>query len=83
MPIVHNVKVSAVKDACVDLHDFIESNYVHINAEEGQVRTQQIKTENLMINTRSGDIICQSPLQVHINLIHRYRVGEKCRECFL
>ena len=64
VPIVHNVKVSALNNACVDVHDFIESNFVDITSETGQVTTQQIKTENLTIRTISGDIICQGTLQV-------------------
>ena len=61
---MHNVKVSALNNACVDVHDFIESNFVDITSETGQVTTQQIKTENLTIRTISGDIICQGTLQV-------------------
>ena len=64
VPIVHNVKVSALQDASVDVYDFIESNYVNIRAERGEVKTQQIKTENLSIHTDSGDILCQGTLQV-------------------
>ena len=56
---MHNVKVSALNNACVDVHDFIESNFVDITSETGQVTTQQIKTENLTIRTISGDVICQ------------------------
>ena len=66
VPIVHNVKVSAIRDASVDIYEFIESNYVDINAEKGNVRTQQIKTENLMIHTDSGDVLCEGTLQVRM-----------------
>ena len=68
VPIVHNVKVSALENACVDVHDFIESNYVNVRAESGQVTMQQIKTENLTIHTKSGDVFCQGTLQVSIKL---------------
>ena len=64
VPIVHNVKVSALHDASVDVYEFIESNYVNIRAECGEVKTQQIKTENLSIHTDSGDVLCQGTLQV-------------------
>ena len=66
VPIVHNVKVSAIDTASVDIYDFIESNYVEIHAEKGNVRTQQIKTENLTIHTDSGDILCEGMLQVRV-----------------
>ena len=69
VPIVHNVKVSAIRDASVDVYDFIESNYVDINAEKGNVRTQQIKTENLMIHTDSGDVLCEGTLQVRASIL--------------
>ena len=68
VPIIHNVKVSALQNASVDVHDFIESNYVHIIADKGQVRTQKIKTEDLTINTISGDVICQGSLQGNIKI---------------
>ena len=64
VPIVHNVKVSALDSASVDIYEFIESNYVDIHAEKGNVRTQQIKTENLTIHTDSGDVLCEGTLQV-------------------
>ena len=68
VPIVHNVKVSAINEASVDVYDFIESSYVDINAEKGHVRTQQIKTENLMIHTDSGDVFCEGSLQVRLSI---------------
>jgi len=68
VPIVHNVKVSAIREASVDVYDFIESNYVDINAEIGNVRTQQIKTENLMIHTDSGDVLCEGTLQGDVKI---------------
>ena len=64
VPIVHNVNVAATEDACVDVYDFIESNFVNISAENGQVTTRKIKTDNLTVRTRSGDIVCQGKLQV-------------------
>jgi len=68
VPIVHNVKVSAIRDASVDIYEFIESNYVDINAEKGNVRTQQIKTENLTIHTDSGDVLCEGTLQGDVKI---------------
>lgn len=56
--------MSALHDASVDVYEFIESNYVNIRAECGEVKTQQIKTENLSIHTVSGDVLCQGSLQV-------------------
>ena len=64
VPIVHNINVSALDNACVEVYDFTESNFVQISAEDGQVKTHKIKTENLTIQTRSGDVICEGHLQV-------------------
>ena len=64
VPIVHNVNVAATEDASVDVYDFIESNFVNISAERGQVTTRKIKTDNLTVRTRSGDVVCQGQLQV-------------------
>lgn len=68
VPIVHNVKVSALDSASVDIYEFIESNYVDIHAEKGNVRTQQIKTENLTIHTDSGDVLCEGTLQGDVKI---------------
>lgn len=60
--------MSALHDASVDVYEFIESNYVNIRAECGEVKTQQIKTENLSIHTVSGDVLCQGSLQGDIKI---------------
>ena len=64
VPIVHNVNVNAVGDACIDIHDFMESNYINLNAEEGRVTLHKIKTESLAVQTESGDIVCHGQLHV-------------------
>ena len=68
--------MSALHDASVDVYEFIESNYVNIRAESGEVKTQQIKTENLSIHTDSGDVLCQGSLQVAKMHLSRILTGQ-------
>ena len=69
VPIVYNVKVSAAANANVDVHDFMESNFVDIDTEDGNVNCHKsIKTENVIIHTGSGDVICQGALQGEVKI---------------
>ena len=68
VPIVYSVKVCAESYANVEVFDFIESNYVDIKAEHGAVKTHKIKTEKVIINSTSGDIVCQGALQGDVTI---------------
>lgn len=68
VPIVHNINVEASGEACVDIHDFMESNYINLNTEEGRVTVHKIKTSNLNIQTQTGDVICHGQLHGNIKI---------------
>ena len=68
VPIVYNVKVTTVGKADVEVYDLIESNYVDIETKDGKVKIHKIMSENVIINTHSGDVVCQGALQGDVKI---------------
>jgi len=68
VPIVHNISVEATGEACVDVHDFMESNFIHLSSQEGRITAHKLKTANLNIQTQTGDVICHGQLHGNIKI---------------
>lgn len=68
IPIVHNVNVSNVGRAAVDIADLMESDYCHIKSEAGDITAARIRTKNLSMETDSGDIVLDGNIQGNIKI---------------
>jgi len=68
VPMVHNISVDATGEACVDIKDFMESKYINVSTEQGRITAHKLKTENLVLQTESGDVICLGQLHGNIKI---------------
>jgi len=68
VPMVHNINVDATGEACVDIKDFMESKYINVSTEQGRITANKLKTESLVLQTESGDVICLGQLHGNIKI---------------
>ena len=81
VPVIHNLNLDVGGKGCIGVSDFLESDYVHLKAEDGDVSASRIKTGSLTIQTSGkGDIICKGNVDANIKIIaggDGHVVGEK------
>ena len=53
-------------------HDFLESDYCNLQAEDGEIVASNIKTGNMKDQSRSGDVVCSGNLQGSIQINTKY-----------
>jgi len=63
VPVVHNVSVTSIDGADVEVSDFMESDFCQVIADTGNVQAHKIKAESLNITTNSGEIFCSGAIQ--------------------
>lgn len=68
VPLVHNVEVSCEDDAELQVSDFMETDFCRLSSHSGNVTARRIKTKNLDVDTKSGDIVCTGPIQGNVSL---------------
>jgi len=68
VPMVHNIDVEASGEACVDIKDFMESKYINVTTDQGRITAHKLRTENLLLKTVTGDVICLGQLQGNIKI---------------
>jgi len=69
VPLVHNVNVINTGDAKVNCQDMMESSYCHLTSDDGEVRVRRVKTANLIVQTETGDVICNGAIQGSISIV--------------
>jgi DUF4097 and DUF4098 domain-containing protein YvlB len=57
---------TAVGKATIEARDFVESNYCHLQSQEGDIVAAGIKTGTLSIQSGSGEVICSGNVQGNI-----------------
>jgi DUF4097 and DUF4098 domain-containing protein YvlB len=69
----------AVGKASIEAQDFIESNYCHLQSEEGDILASGIKTGTLSIQSGSGEVLCSGNVQgnIAIKTISGNVIGDK------
>ena len=68
VPIVYNVKASAIGNARLDIGEFIETKYIDLETAQGDVKTTKLRSENIRIKTDSGNVTCGGALQGNISI---------------
>jgi len=69
VPLVHNVNVINTGEAKVNCQDMVESNYCHLSSESGEVRVRRVKTANLIVQTETGDVVCNGAIQGSVSIV--------------
>jgi hypothetical protein len=55
------------KDASIEVSDFLESEFCRLKTNRGDIIVSKIKTENLAVDTISGEVMCLGHIQVKIH----------------
>jgi len=63
VPMIHNVKAIAEADESVEVRKFIESEYVNVLTNAGDIVLGRMRSTNIEARSRTGAIICEEPLQ--------------------
>ena len=68
IPIVYNVKASALGNANIHISEFIETKYIDVETVDGDVRINKLRSENIEVKTKSGNVTCDGALQGNISI---------------
>ena len=66
IPIVYNIKASAVGNANIHVSEFIETKFVDIETVGGEVKINKLRSENIKIKTHTGNVTCDGALQGNV-----------------
>jgi len=69
VPIVYDVNVETRGEGNIHCKDMIESHYCHLTSEMGDITVSSVKTQNLILQSESGDVRCKGALQGSVSIV--------------
>jgi len=68
VPIVYAVNVITSGEGAISCRDMIESDQCHLTSEHGDILVTGVKTQNLVIQSETGDIRCRGAIQGSVRI---------------